>query len=424
MNILYISYFYPPLGGPASLRNLKSVKYLTERGAKITLLTVGQIQYSYEDESLVQSSLAERIIRVPSWDPMSLLCRFSRGEGTSSEAIYKKSPERLKLFVRRLFMIDDKELWLPNLFMRAYRELKSEDYDMIYVSCGPFSSALVAWILGRIFGKKLVIDYRDYWTLLSDYDLFGSVLKRRLNRALERKILRSADFVVSATSGILDELISEFDPALPSRSYVLYNGHDEEDYSGLPFASPDEQYFTLSYFGALYARRSLKYLYQAVAKLEEENVSQKPIRIRLYGSFNHDAMREVEESGIADKIEIIPPMSHSEALFEMQKSDALILIINSSSPRGTLTSKVFEYLRLGVPILALVPKNNEAAELLVECGAKYIAAMESMSSIEACLKEMIGENPGRQEPSAQLAKYERRRQVGELFERLDELVSS
>ena len=172
----------------------------------------------------------------------------------------------------------------------------------------------------------------------------------------------------------------------------------------------------------LYARRSLTYLYQAVAKLEE--CVSKPIRIRLYGSFNHDAMREVEESGIADKIEIIPPMSHSEALFEMQKSDALILIINSSSPRGTLTSKVFEYLRLGVPILALVPKNNEAAELLVECGAKYIAAMESMSSIEACLKEMIGENPGRQEPSAQLAKYERRRQVGELFERLDELVSS
>ena len=423
MKILYISYFYPPLGGPASLRNLKSVKYLTECGAKITLLTVGQIQYSYEDESLVQSSLAERIIRVPSWDPMSLLRRFSKSDGSSSEAIYKKSPERLKLFVRRLFLIDDKELWLPNLFAKAYRELKSEDYDMIYVSCGPFSSALAGWILGRKFGKKLVIDYRDYWTLLSDYDLMGSALKRKLNRFIERKILRSASYVVSATEGILDELKSEFDPDLASRSYVLYNGHDEEDYCGLPSASPDKDYFTLSYFGALYARRSLKSLYQAIAKLDEENVSKKPIRIRLYGSYNLEAMREIEESRIVDKIEIIPPKSHAEALFEMQKSDALILIINSSSPKGTLTSKVFEYLRLGMPILALVPKNNEAAKLLEECGAKYIAAMESARSIEGILRVMLKDNPRRQKHSLHLVKYERRRQVGELYGRLRELIS-
>jgi len=27
--VLYLSYFYPPLGGPAVLRNLKTVKYLS-----------------------------------------------------------------------------------------------------------------------------------------------------------------------------------------------------------------------------------------------------------------------------------------------------------------------------------------------------------------------------------------------------------
>jgi len=40
MKILYISYFYPPLAGPASLRNLKTVKYLSQLGNTIDVLTV------------------------------------------------------------------------------------------------------------------------------------------------------------------------------------------------------------------------------------------------------------------------------------------------------------------------------------------------------------------------------------------------
>lgn len=423
MNILYISYFYPPLGGPASLRNLKSVRYLTECGAKITLLTVGEIQYLYEDDSLAESSLARRIIRVFSWDPMSLLRKFSIGKKTGSQAIYARSPERLKLIVRRLFLMDDKELWIPNLYLSARRELEKQDYDIIYVSCGPFSSALPALWLSRIYGTKLVIDYRDYWSLLSDYDLVGNALKRRIIRHIEGKLVRSADFIVSATAGILEELKAHFDPGLDARSYLLYNGHDEADFHRLPTATPDEEYFTLSYFGALYARRSLKHLYRAISQIEHTATQKKPIRIRLYGSFNPEATEEIEQSGIADRIEIIPPKSHKDALFEMQKADALILIINSSSPRGTLTSKVFEYLRLGVPILALVPQHKEAAELLKECGASYIAAMESASSIEICIREMMKDGAKRQEPHPNLHRYERRAQVAGLYQKLQDLLA-
>jgi hypothetical protein len=50
--ILYISYFYPPLGGPAVLRNLKTVKYLSKHGFSVDVITPSDREYLCRDESL------------------------------------------------------------------------------------------------------------------------------------------------------------------------------------------------------------------------------------------------------------------------------------------------------------------------------------------------------------------------------------
>ena len=75
MKILYISYFYPPLGGPAALRNLKTVNYLQHSGAQIHLVTVDDIEYAYYDNSLLALQTEASITRTPSLDPMALLKR-------------------------------------------------------------------------------------------------------------------------------------------------------------------------------------------------------------------------------------------------------------------------------------------------------------------------------------------------------------
>src|SRR5690554_5509223 len=121
MKILYISYFYPPLGGPAVLRNLKTVRYLSEAGAKITLITIDEIEYAYWDPSLNSLCSEERLIRTPSWDPMALMRKVFGKNKSTSGYIYKRSPESLKLFLRRLYPIDDKIGWLPHL-MKAGRK--------------------------------------------------------------------------------------------------------------------------------------------------------------------------------------------------------------------------------------------------------------------------------------------------------------
>lgn len=420
MKILYISYFYPPLGGPAVLRNLKTVRYLSEAGAQITLLTIDEIEYAYWDPSLLELCREHKLIRTPSWDPMALLRKLFGNNKAASNAVYKKSPERLKLLVRHLYPIDEKIGWLPHLLKAGRQTLRNENYDLIFVSCGPFSSAIGAYKLATEFSLPLVVDYRDYWTLLSDYDLMGSALNRYISRSWEKRILRKADLIISATKGIGEDLAKHFDPTLKDRLFTLFNGHDEEDFQDLPPSKPSSDFFTLSYFGNIYARRSLKQLYQAIEEMDREKLIPKNLRIHLYGNFNREVYQEIQASGIQKRISVYNQLSHHDALIKMQEADALILIINSSSPKGTLTSKIFEYLRLTRPILALVPKHGEAADLLTECGIKSICPMESISAIKECLSQIFDARDQKIELSLALARYERKHQVFELYRRLDQ----
>jgi len=394
------------------LRNQKTVKYLSELGCSIDVISVGNIEYNCIDESLLQDCREHSIIRTGSLDPMALLKKLSGSKGNVSKQIYHGTPEKLKLLIRRLYPLDDKVGWLPHLYYAGRKALQHNHYDLIYVSCGPFSSALVARWLSKRFGVPYVLEMRDYWTLLSDYNLQGTALNRAFNHTWEKRILQDAAIVVTATKGIADDLAAAYGSELAEKSMVLYNGHDEADFAGLHPADQTDNGFVISYFGALYARRSLRALFSAVKDMQDEA----DIAIKLYGNYHTETKQEIEQSGIAEKITIIPQLSHHEALQQMLVADALLLVINSGSPKGTLTSKVFEYLRLGKPILALIPKFSEAAELLAESGQSYIAPMESRQKIAECLNRLIHEKETSFHYQAQ--KYERKSQIARLFERL------
>lgn len=393
MRILYISYFFPPLGGPAVLRNLKIVKYLCRQDIQIDLITVKDIEYFYYDESLLTEIPGLRVFRTPSLDPMAILRKLRRAKTGGSGELYKNTPERLKLMIRRLYPLDDKIGWLPFLIQKGKELIQKQSYDLIFVSCGPFSSALGAMLLSRSSGIPLVYDARDYWTLLTDYDLQGW-WQRKLARLCEKRVLAHCSLFVAATEGIRLDSIEHFGSDLEPRSLTIYNGWDEEDFAQLEntVQPPEVESFELAYFGSIYARRSMKHFYQAVAQLQKESALPANTAIKLYGSYTREILAEIEQSGIKELIHIIPSLPHTEALAAMQRADLLLLLINSSSPRGTLTSKLFEYHRTGKPILAMVPTGGEAAELLRSWGQDHICAMESTSSIYTCLKRLLAEH--------------------------------
>lgn len=397
MKILYISYFYPPLGGPAAIRNQKTVSYLSELGHYLDVLTVGDIEYANHDLSLEKQCHHRRIIRTASLDPMALQ-RKILGKREVSQTLYRQTPERFKLLIRRLYPLDDKVGWLPLLIKAGLKAVSEEHYDLVFCSCGPFSSSLGARLIARSNNIPYVLDWRDFWTTLCDYDLHGSRFNRMLAERCERLVMKDAAGIVCATQGIAASLQNSYGELVKGKLHVMYNGYDEADFMGLKPRPLSPDSFILSYFGAMYARRSLKHLLQAMAILEAGHELPSGFELRLYGNYFRETYQEIEQSSVAHLVKVYPALPHHLALQEMLSAHALLLVINSSSPEGTLTSKVFEYLRCGRPILALVPQHREVARLLMENGQNFLAAMESTATIVNALRKIFLANSN-QEPT-------------------------
>ncbi len=397
------------------MRNMKTVKYLSRAGFTVDVITIRDIEYLYRDESLLEECSQRKLIRTKSLDPMALFREVANPDGKTATGLYMNTPERVKLLIRRAWPIDNKIGWVPFLIRAGRKAMRSEDYDLIFISLGPFSSGLGAYRLSRESGIPLVVDMRDYWNLLGDYELQGSALHRAWSRSWERRIYRQASLIVTATQGIGTD-IEAFVPGSGTKCLTIYNGWDEEDFHGLEHG-PARDGFVMSYFGNVYARRSLAKFFRAVSGMRSAGELPPKTSIHLYGNFFRETIREVEDSGIKDIIRIIPQLNHREALRAMLDSDVLLLTLNSSGPRGTLSSKVFEYLRAQRPILAMVPVHNEAAELLKQHGHDYICAMESADSIRHALLRIIDE---RKEPQDYPIPFplERRWQIAQLADAL------
>jgi glycosyltransferase involved in cell wall biosynthesis len=76
-----------------------------------------------------------------------------------------------------------------------------------------------------------------------------------------------------------------------------------------------------------------------------------------------------------------------ESLRLQRDSDALLLLIPEAGGRGrgVLSGKVFEYLAAERPILAAVPPDGAAAELIEETGAGVVAPPDDVEALRSAL---------------------------------------
>ncbi len=94
--------------------------------------------------------------------------------------------------------------------------------------------------------------------------------------------------------------------------------------------------------------------------------------------------------GLADRVELIDYVPRRESLALQRNSDALLLLIPDAGGRGrgVLSGKVFEYLAAERPILAAVPPDGAAAQLIRDTGAGVVAAADDVAGLRAALVDL------------------------------------
>ena len=77
--LLFVTYYFPPSGGPGVQRSLKFVKYLPEFGWRPTVLTVRPESASWPDpdpDSVAEIPEGILVERTGAWDPYALYARL------------------------------------------------------------------------------------------------------------------------------------------------------------------------------------------------------------------------------------------------------------------------------------------------------------------------------------------------------------
>lgn len=378
--LLLIAYFYPPLGGPGVQRPVKLVKYLKQFGWQIDVLTVKDIVFHSYDEELAKEDSADEVIRAASFDPMAILKRVVGKKTSVANQLYFGASEKIKKFMRGLFPIDDKIGWLPGAYRAGKKLIKQKKYNAVMATIGPYTSALIAYKLSRKFHIPLIIDYRDHWTLNPYSKHSARVLKNHAEK-WEKKILEKATMITTAGRIMKNELSENFGMQLDDKIHVMYNGYDETDFECVKKEKKNNiSVRYIRYIGNFYGHQTVKYFIKALNQICSQTYINKKICFEFIGNYYAETFKSIKESNI-ENISVKPQVDHIEAVELMENSDGLLLFVASHRGKVVLPGKVFEYLRTGKPIFAMVPPEGEAAEILRNFGHDFIVPMEDTEKI-------------------------------------------
>jgi glycosyltransferase involved in cell wall biosynthesis len=149
-----------------------------------------------------------------------------------------------------------------------------------------------------------------------------------------------------------------------NRYAVVENGFDPNDFESVQPAPADD--FVLAHVGKLYASRNPTALWRALAQLRDEGRIP-DLRVHLTGSVDPEVRRSIERHGLSPIVTIDGFVPHEEALRRMARSTLLLLVIEQFvQAKGMITSKLYEYLASGRPVLGVGPSGGDADTLLRE----------------------------------------------------------
>ena len=391
-NVLLLSYYFPPSGGPGVQRVLKFTRYLRDFGWEPGVLTVDAGAYPEHDASLWDDVPDYVTVhRTPAPDPFRLYARLtgqppSEAVKVGSVRNRKGWKEQLALWIRsNMFIPDARVGWVPYAVARGKKLLERKDIDVILTSGPPHSVHLSGWMLNRTTGIPWVADFRDPWTDINYYhELPHTALAARLDAALERLVLRTATRVITVSPAWRALLAGKVEDDAPF--HVVQNGYDAADFEApAPDLSADA--FYLTHVGSLYASRNPTALWQALRQLHEAGQIPR-LKVRLVGTVDPQILAELERQGLSGRVKHSRYVTHAKAIAHTRRSHLLLLSIEAfRHNEGMITGKLYEYLASGRPVLGVGPTGGDAGALLRQTGAGRMFPPEDAEGIARFIRE-------------------------------------
>lgn len=396
--LLYITYYWPPSGGPGVQRSLKFVRYLPSEGFTPVVLTVDprQAYYPLTDETLMSEISPDTVVvRTPTSEPF----RFYEAIGGKRKMpkpgfAGEGKPGLLQIAFRairgNLFVPDPRMGWNKYLLPAALHQIEKNNPAAILTSSPPHSTQLAGLRLKKLTGLPWIADLRDPWTDIYYYSEFRHLpWVKRKDAAYERAVLEQADAVVVVSDAIKRLFAAKSEKIDPAKIHVLPNGYDPLDFEGYAAEEPEE--YTIAYTGTISENYNIRSFILAVSQLLASSHDLK-LKINLTGKISPAVTDALKRAGLQNYYALQDYLPHREAIAEMQSAHLLLLAIPQiSENHGILTGKLFEYMATGNKILGIGPVEGDAADLLKQTGTGRMFDYDDSNGMAAFIRQHYNE---------------------------------
>ncbi len=298
------------------------------------------------------------------------------------------------LIEKLLLPIENNWSWFIPAYLRGARIIREHRPALVYSAGSPTSGHLAAYLLKKRFGLPWLCEVQDP-LVYKDYP-FGPG-KRWWAQLLEKRICAHADVAWWFTVPAMERARARH-PELGDHGRVLYHGFDPPRRAKTPYRKGPT--FVLAHFGSMSPTRNLTQILPAIeAVLKKRPEFRDVLRLRTYGAD----LDEVSEAALAafpfpqviekmGRLETDPATGKTgreRVLEAMDQSDCLLLLHGIDGfTEEYFPSKTYEYLWSQRPILALVRRHPQFAQLLQQEG-HYAVDAEDPAAIVAALEELL-----------------------------------
>jgi glycosyltransferase involved in cell wall biosynthesis len=376
VKVLLVTMYFPPAGGGGVQRSLKLAQYLPALGVETHVLAPDDPKWVHRDPELRVPTQAwihrARYLGPQARKPAEEL----RAAGGLERAVLQA-----RITARRLLLPDASVTWNLTAIPAAIRIVRREGIDAVITTSPPPSVHFVGAAVQRATGVRWIADLRD--PIVANQhrrdDTPAARARQAANEQVAKLVARRADAVTCVSEAVAAEARE-----LGARGdvRVIANGCDFDDFAGLEY-SPAER-FRITHAGSFFGKRDPRPFLQAFRDADLDAVA------RFVGDFRASDREWAESLGLGDRLELVDYLPRRESLRYQRDSEALLLLVPDAGGRGkgVLSGKVFEYIAAGRPILAAVPPDGAAAQLIRETGAGLVAAPDDVDAIKAALVEL------------------------------------
>lgn len=440
-NVLICAYDFPPIGGPASLRLSSYVSRMPSLGWTPHVVTVREDQGIIEnrDPELAARLPAECLIYrtdlvEPHTNPLYRLLTGSSSKqydltepDATDDQNARRRPSRvgaaLKDAIESMVLPDRVAGWIPFAVRKCMNVVRHEPIDAILTTSPPVSTHLVGLILRLRTGLPWIAEFRDPWTQ------YAFARRRffpfdRIEKAMERQVLYRSSHVLCTTDAMVEGFLSMYPDLQRSKFHVIPGFYEEEKFAGVR-PTPQEK-FTLIFPGHLYEEFAPTTLFEGLATALSQRPGMRERTNCLFVGRQYEGLHSlVERWGLENVVERRGFCSNDEVLSLLLGSH--VAFYRVTFPR-VVAAKLFEYLRSGRHILAVLESDHPAAEIIREADAGTIIPPGRADLAAAALLRLYelysspGGIPELDVDRPAVRRYESRPQVARLTSLMDRLV--